>query len=660
MPTQAEENPVNVVVLADFRLLISVLLVGGLILVVMGQAIYKTVLPHNRWLVILLMLIGLGSFGLAAHLTARQQPSKWPRKPVRNATRFLGVSAGQLALLLFAPCFSLMAALAAGEKLEAHSFPISLIAWTIAIAAVLFGGYRKGGSDLYQVKRYDIWISIGLFLIALILRAINIDSMPSTLSGDEGSAGLVATRFLNGQADNLFTVGWFSFPSLYFAVQSLGILALGQTAAGLRITSAFAGSLTVVAVYWLGRTLFNRTTAVMAAFFLAAFHYHIHFSRLGVNNIWDGLFIAVVLVTLWHGWKSGQRVSFLISGFALGFGLYFYVSFRVLPLLLFVWAGMAYLLDRQTFKRRFADLILVVVVAFVVVLPLLFFYQQHPSEFNAPLQRVSIFNGWLDQAVASEGKPAVFVVWDQIARSALGFTHLPLRHWYNPGVPLLLAGGASLFILGILWSLIQFNLISVMLLLPLIAVIVAGGLSQDAPASQRYIIATPIVAILIALPLAQTASWLQSVWPGYRRLFVGGLALVMMLIIISNLRYYFFDVYDHYVLGGFNTEVATAVAHYLDEQDPEGEAYFFGFPRMGYYSLSTVPYLVPDVKANDILDPLTANPDWQLSNPTTFIFLPEREGESQFVEDAYPRGVKRHVRNEEGTLLFIAYEATGP
>ena len=134
----------------------------------------------------------------------------------------------------------------------------------------------------------------------------------------------------------------------------------------------------------------------------------------------------------------------------------------------------------------------------------------------------------------------------------------------------------------------------------------------------------------------------------------------MMLIAASNLRYYFFDVYDHYVLGGFNTEVATAVAHYLDEQGPEGEAYFFGFPRMGYYSLSTIPYLAPNVKANDILEPLTTNPDWRLSNLTTFIFLPEREGESQFVEEAYPGGVKRHFRNQDGTLLFIAYEAAGP
>lgn len=660
MPAQTEENPPTAVPLADLRLLVSVLLVGGLLLVVMGQAIYKNVFPRYQWLVFLLMLIGLGSFGLAAHLTARQPPSIRLSEPVRKVTRFLGVSAGQMALLLFAPCFSLMAALAAGEKLEAHNFPISFIAWMIAITAVLFGGYRRRASDFGKIGRNDIWISIGLFLIALMLRAINIGSMPATLSGDEGSAGLMATRFLNGQADNLFTVGWFSFPSLYFAVQSLGILALGQTVAGLRITSAFAGALTVVAVYWLGRTLFNRTTAMLAAVFLAAFHYHIHFSRLGVNNIWDGLFISVVLATLWHGWKSGQRVSFLVCGFALGFGLYFYVSFRSLPLLLLIWAGFAYLLDRQTFKRRLTDLILAAFVAFVVVLPLLFFFQQHPSEFNAPFQRVSIFNGWLDQTVQREGKPALFVVWDQIVKSALGFTHLPLRHWYNPGVPLLLAGAASLFILGVLWSLIQFNLISVMLLLPLVAVIVAGGLSQDAPASQRYVIATPIVAILVALPLVQTAAWLQRVWPHYRRLFVGGLALIMMLIAVSNLRYYFFDVYDHYVLGGFNTEVATAVARYLDEQDPESEAYFFGFPRMGYYSFSTIPYLAPEVKANDILEPLTANPDWQLSNPTIFIFLPEREDESQFVEEAYPRGVKRYVRNQDGLLLFIAYEAAEP
>ena len=133
---------------------------------------------------------------------------------------------------------------------------------------------------------------------ALALRAWQMSQFPNTYSGDEGSAGLFAVELLDGKANNLFSLGWFSFPALYFAVQSAAIALLGQTVEAVRLTSAVAGALTVVAVYWLGRTMFDRTTAVLAALYLAASHYHIHMSRIALNNVWDGLFGTLAILCL--------------------------------------------------------------------------------------------------------------------------------------------------------------------------------------------------------------------------------------------------------------------------------------------------------------------------------------------------------------------------
>ena len=166
--------------------------------------------------------------------------------------------------------------------------------------------------------------------------------------------------------------------------------------------SIFAGSLTVVALYWLARTLFNRATAVLAAIFLAALHFHIHFSRIGLNNIWDGLFAVITLAAFTHGWATGRRTSYIIGGLALGFGQYFYVTFRIFPLLILVWAGLTFLFNRQKFFRRLPGLLISALVVFVVVLPLLYFFARHPNEFYAPLQRVTIFNGWLEQQIFLE------------------------------------------------------------------------------------------------------------------------------------------------------------------------------------------------------------------------------------------------------------------
>jgi hypothetical protein len=122
------------------------------------------------------------------------------------------------------------------------------------------------------------------------------------------------------------------------------------------------------------------------------------------------------------------------------------------------------------------------------------------------------------------------------------------------------------------------------------------------------------------------------------------------------LQYYFLKVYDQYVLGGLNTIVATEVAEYLDEQPEPLTVYFFGFPRMGYFSLSTIPYLEPDVQAQDIIDPLTAEPDWTFSGPVRFIFLPERLHEMQYIQTAFPGGEYQEFYNPDGTPLFMVYQ----
>ncbi|MCI0394107.1 MAG: glycosyltransferase family 39 protein [Chloroflexi bacterium] len=661
MSTEAEiespgETAVEPLPPAALRLPVSALWLGGALLVVMGQAIYSQLPPPFRQWVYLLMGLGLVAFALGGSLVARQRLPVWLLRPGRFLLGYFQLSAGQLVLLGLAPCFALMAWLAAGEGLLALNLPVSLAAWLLAIGLALAGSYKREEAAPEPVPRWEWFLLLGLFLGALLLRAWSIGSLPATLSGDEGSAGLMAVRFLKGEANNIFTIGWFSFPSLYFAVQSLGIVVLGQTTEGLRLASAVAGALTVVGLYWLARLLFDRVTAVFAAVFLMVLHYHVHFSRIGLNNIWDGFFAVMILASLWYGWKTGRRPGFLFCGLALGLAQYFYVTIRVFPLLLLIWTGIAFLQDRAAFKHRLPDLILAAFVALVVFLPLGLFFARHPAEFNAPMQRVTIFEGWLEATMQQTGKPAVTIVLNQIKDSFLGITHLPLRHWYNPGVPLLLAIPGGLFLLGLLWALLNLDLRYVLVLLPLAATVLLGGLSQDAPASQRYVMATPAVAILVATPLAQLAAWLQQFWPRYQKAILVLAAVVMAGVAGRDLYYYFFEVYDSYVLGGLNTEVATSVAHYLQEQDPPPTVYFFGFPRMGYYSFSTIPYLAPEVEGVDVNEPLAGPPGWSLQGPTIFIFLPERAAELDHVRAAYPGGRSQNISQENGPLLYITYK----
>jgi hypothetical protein len=219
----------------------------------------------------------------------------------------------------------------------------------------------------------------------------------------------------------------------------------------------------------------------------------------------------------------------------------------------------------------------------------------------------------------------------------------------------LLPGSAALFLLGFLWALANMSLRHMLLLLPLLAMVILGGLSQDAPASQRYVVVVPFVAVLAAMPLARLTYWLQDYWPRFRQVILVVAAVILLWLASTDIRYYFFEVFDSYVLGGYNTLVANDIAHHLADQEPAPQVYFFGFPRMGYFSLSTIPYIAADVQAEDVLSPLTALPDWQLTGPTEFVFLPERIDERQLIQRQYPGGVYSEFRDENDALLYAVY-----
>ena len=633
-------------------------LLGGGLLLAAGLAI-KNELPSAErpwyWGV---MLAGFLAFGLAGQLVTQQQLPAWISCLSLRLARYLDVSAGQLTLLVLAPCFALLAFLAAGDKLQARHGLIATLAWLAAAGLVIAGSYHWGKEARLRIGWKEWAFTAVIFIIAFLLRGTNLAGIPTTLSGDEAASGLVALDFRNGQANNLFTFGWYAFPSLYFPIQGLGIRFLGQTTEALRITSAVGGALAVAAGYWLARALFDRTMGVFTAVYLTASHYHIHMSRIGLNNIWDSLFSALAIMGLWHGWKTGRRSSFVLAGVALGFGQYFYVSMRTLPVIFLVWAGVAFWRERDRFWRRLSGFMTAAYIAFILVLPFAAQSLRSLDNFWAPYTRVSVFSqDWLAREMSQSGQTAVEIITGQMLTTALGFTHQPLRLLYNPGAPLLLGATATLFLAGIFWVLTHFDLKFLLITMPMALVVITGGFSHSPPASQRFILVTSLAAMIVVLPLRLAVDWLQQLWPQAKPILLLGAGLIMAGIVWGDLHYYFYETVDDYVLGGFNTETATEIAYYLrDHEMPAQRVYFFGFPRMGYFSLATISYLAPQMEGVDIDEPLRAPPDWELDGPTLFIFLPERLAELEQVRVSYPDGRYRAFTNGKGQELFSVYE----
>lgn len=656
-PPQIERAPVEPLSAAALRTLAWSLIGGGAFLALSAHLVSRVMPDGQRLPAFMLVLLGglFLMFGLRSLM--RGALPGWLDRLVGRLAIWLGIAPVQVALLLMAPAFAGLARVAAGDGLLAHQAVIATSAWLLAVALVVAGSVVRGDRRPLNVDRWDIILSVALFAGALALRAWQMTVYPDTYSGDEGSAGLFAVEMLTGKANNLFGIGWFSFPSLYFTVQSAAIALFGQTVEAVRLTSAVAGALTVLALYWLGRVMFGRTTAILAAAYLAASHYHIHMSRIALNNIWDGLFGTLAILGLWHGWQSGRRSAFILCGLALGLGQYFYVSIRILPIMFLIWAAVAFWRRRDQFRDRFAGLALAAFIALVVYMPLGLYFAANPDEFQAPMNRVTILGNWMDSELARGERTQSEILIDQFVKGVMGFTHEPLRLLYNPGSPLLLTSAGFLFLLGILWTLLNFDLRYLLLLMPLAGVVAANTISQDPPSSQRYVLAMPMVAIFVALPLAQAMAWLQGQYPRMRTaVVVAGFAL-LALVAAVDLDYYFNRVYDHYTLGGGNTLTATKVAYFLRDKEPADEqVFFFGFPRMGYFSHATISFLAPEKRGQDVIDPLTGPPDFDPGQPALFIFLPERLNDLTFVRQAYPGGSYQEFFADDGSLLFAVYE----
>lgn len=584
----------------------------------------------------------------------------WPRPLLAGGNligRWLGLAPWQVVLLVLAAALAILTHLATGDGVVAHFWGLSVASWGAAVVCVVLGSYTLGERWQWRWAGPDWLAVLVLLLVALIVRVQGLDIVPTTLSGDEGSAGLAAVEFGRGIQTNWFGSSWFSFPSLFFVVQYVGIAAWGQTIFGLRFMSAVAGACTVPAVYWLLRQLYGRPTAIVGAGYLAASHFHIHFSRIGLNNIWDGLFAAVVAAALWQGWQTAERRWYLLGGVALGLGQYFYVSIRTFPLLILLWAGLAWWQERPRLRHQFPNLVLMAYTSFVVFLPLGLFYSDKIDQFMAPLNRVSIWGSWLTNEVALTGQSATQIVLTQLQRSAMGLIYEPLRHWYTPGTGILLPMAGALFLLGLLLLLVRHDARSWLLLLPIASNVLLGAFSQDTPASQRYVIANVFAAAVVGVPIGYIYQLWRQEWPRWRAPLQALVLLLLMALMANDLTFYFWQVYDSYVLGGPNTVVATNVAQTINQLPTMPDmVYFVGAPRMTYTSHSTIPYLLPHTIGRDIGEPLTAPPDFAIPPHTIFIILPERLNEYQYIFQAFPGGIYKEISQANGQLLFVSYE----
>ncbi len=602
-----------------------------------------------------LILLGLGAGG-------RSSISKGLWRGATRLADWVDVSVERLTVVPVGLALAIAARAAAGDDPRAISL-LYLPLWLTAIILVLVGLWKR--SPRTPGMAWSRWETAGLVALALgclAIRAWRAGQSPFVLSGDEGSAGLTAWEFVTGDRNNLLGLGWFSFPALYFWMLSLSQTLFGRTAEAIRWVSAVGGTLAVVATYAAVRAMFGRRVAWWAAAWLALFHEHVFFSRIAYNNIWDGAFLILAAGALWIGWTAGKRQAFLLAGLATGLAQYFYTTSHVIPVLMACW--LVLLAWRFPPRRdRLAGLACAAATAGVVAAPLVMLYLAHPDELIFTASRVSMLvPGWIGPAAAALGTSPLGLVLEQMQVTALGLTLAELQGvYYAPGVAMLFSLSAVLFFLGLLFSLVRvrdprYSL----LLLMLLAAVLVGGLSIQAPNSQRMLILAPVLAILVVLPLDELARLVESSLPRFRLAVTIAASMLVLAMMVENGVQLFGRYFPGEEYGSLNGEVTQSMIE-LFAADHPGAIYFLGGDRMGFDSIPSLAYLLPGVTGRDLAPPYDL-PDASDPMPDhrVFIVLPEQAQALQTLEARYGPGQVTKRYNRLGRLLFYVLTTGKP
>ncbi|HET7012069.1 MAG TPA: hypothetical protein VFI11_14935, partial [Anaerolineales bacterium] len=392
--------------------------------------------------------------------------------------------------------------------------------------------------------------------------------------------------------------------------------------------------------------------------FLTASHFHVNFSRIGLNNVWDGLGYVVALGAFSHGWRTGRRASFILGGLALGLSQYFYASSRMLIFLVLGWLVIAGLLDFQRLKARLPDLVIASAAAVVPLIPLIAFYVRYPNEFMAPLARFSILGERMRDAIMLSGEAPITIALRQLGLGLKAFTVEPLHGWYRPETPILRAIPAGLLLLGIVLMLLRLRDERTWLVITwILAFGVVGAMSESTPASQRYVSVAPALSLGLAYGVEEIARLFRQAWPRVANAITVASVILVAVVAADELRFYFVEYTPKSQFGGDNGMIAQRLANRVRGLPPTTQVGFFGSPRMGYQSIPSLRYLAPQVRGVDMNAPWGSPENPALDGePLLFVFLPERETDLRTALADLPGGRLTEEASPRGGILFWVYE----
>jgi hypothetical protein len=521
------------------------------------------------------------------------------------ATRLIGrVPLTISGLLVFtAALFSFLAAWVdvALEHTSRTNFTPVVALWMSA-AVALIAAYAQGRDwfagwkNWLKRNRREILIVAFVTLLGAVIRFYKLGDIPAVINGDEGRIGQVALSTTNQPLANPFAV-WESMGGIFLQAIALAMRAFGRNPFAVRLLAAVGGTLAIPSIYVLGRRLFGKRVALLAAIFLAFSHSHIHFSRTIAVSYTQGTFIEpLVLYFLISGLQKKSSLRMVIAAILLAIHFSIYVDSVIFMALCAAFILAASLISRPLIKGRLRQILVFVMVLVIMILPQTYYALTHWPDFTSRFAADGVVaSGWLASTMALTGKSAATLLTERVIHAFLSLGFYAAWDFYGATIPLLSVITGALFIVGLIYSLYRtrqprFLLMNGYIIAPAVAI----GLTAVPPDADSYrmLIALPAAILLAAVGLEEflgLTSLANTVGRNSRNLIVG---LIIVSMAVLNLKSYFIDFASRCRYGGDDvTRFASYLGNYLRQVDRSATTYLLSDQTFMYGTHGSVDFL---------------------------------------------------------------------
>ncbi len=187
----------------------------------------------------------------------------------------------------------------------------------------------------------DNYLVILIFALGFVLRIYDLSA--ESLWYDESFSAMISKKGVLDLINSVLGNSEESNPPLYYVLLHFWVLAFGDSEFSLRFPSVIFGSASIIAVYVLGKLLFNKRAGIVAALIIAVSVFHIQYSQEARAYALMALLSVIFfysLIKLTAGRRMYYNVLYLVSGILMiythYYGLFIIVAQNVFCLTLFL------------------------------------------------------------------------------------------------------------------------------------------------------------------------------------------------------------------------------------------------------------------------------------------------------------------------------------